>query len=245
VSTYVLIHGSWHGAWCWERVIPRLEAAGHRVVAPDLPGHGDNPAPLSAITLESLVAAVVEALEAEPDPAILVGHSFGGVMISRAAELRPEKVSLLVYVAAFLPRNGQSLFEIIRSNDSDRSGNLVYPNLVIDEAAGSVTVRDEVLREAFFHDCPDEDARWAIARLVPEALAPRRAPVSLSAERFGRLPRVYIETLQDRANPASLQRAMVAATPCEQVVSMDTGHSPFYAAPDELADHLLAPARGR
>jgi pimeloyl-ACP methyl ester carboxylesterase len=102
VSTYLLVHGGWHGAWCWQRVAPLLRRAGHRVIVPDLPGHGDDPTPIAAVTPGSDVQSVSTVLDTLAEPAILVGHSSGGMVISAAAELRPRVVRALVYLAAFL-----------------------------------------------------------------------------------------------------------------------------------------------
>ena len=78
MSTYVLIHGSWHGGWCWDKTVALLKEAGHQALAPDLPGHGQDKTPVAEITLARFVARVGEILEAQPEPVILVGHSMGG-----------------------------------------------------------------------------------------------------------------------------------------------------------------------
>src|SRR5258708_26771291 len=106
MSTYLLIHGAWHGAWCWRNVIPQLTWTGHTVIAPDLPGHGDDLTPLACVTLESYVQAVTNLLDALPleEQVILVGHSFGGIVISQVAEERPERIQCLVYLSALLPK---------------------------------------------------------------------------------------------------------------------------------------------
>src|SRR5688500_1551345 len=148
MTTFVLIHGGWAGGWTWERVAPLLEAAGHRAVAPDLPGHGSDRTPISEITLERYVDRVLEALDAAAEPVVLVGHSSGGVVITQAAERRPEKVRRLVYLCAYLPGDGQSLFDL---GQADADG-LILPNLVVSEDRSSARVKDEVLREALFAD---------------------------------------------------------------------------------------------
>ena len=115
MSTYVLVHGSWHGGWCWDKVIPLLKARGHRVVAPDLPGHGRDKTPASDITLRAYADRVCDVLDAEAEPAILVGHSFGGLVITQAAEYRPEKIRTLVYLCAYLLRSGSSFDAVSRT----------------------------------------------------------------------------------------------------------------------------------
>jgi hypothetical protein len=91
-----------------------------------------------------------------------------------------------------------------------------------------------------FADCPDEDVSRAKAQYRDEPLAPLATPVSVSTERFGRVPRVYIQTLQDRVVSPTAQKQMYTASPCQQVFSLETGHLPFFAAPDKLAAHLLS-----
>ena len=106
MATFVLVHGAWHGGWCWREIVPLLESAGHRVDALDLPGHGDNPAPVSEMTLDANARLVADRVEVVGEPVVLVGHSMGGVSITQAAELVPERIATLVYVTAFLPGDG-------------------------------------------------------------------------------------------------------------------------------------------
>jgi hypothetical protein len=113
------------------------------------------------------------------------------------------------------------------------------PHLHISEEKGLVSVDREVAADVFYDDCPPEVAEDAVARLVPEAVAPRRTPAELTDDRYGRVPRVYVETVNDRALPVALQRRMYAALPCREVVSIASGHSPFLSMPERLADRLL------
>ena len=85
MSTYVLVHGAWHGAWCWHKIVARLEARGHTVVAPDMPGHGMDRTPIEQVTLEDIAARLTSIIDAQDEPVVLVGHSYGGTMISQAA----------------------------------------------------------------------------------------------------------------------------------------------------------------
>lgn len=233
MSRYVLVHGSWHAAWVWDRVSPLLVAAGHDVEAPDLAGRGGDRRPPAAITLEDHVDRVMDALERGYGPAILVGHSFGGFVISHVAERAPERVALLVYLAAFLLRSGETVLEVAGPFPAS------VPHLEVREDAGLIVVRPDAARQVFYGDCSAEDADRATARLVPEALAPRRTPTRVTEERFGRVPRVYLETLEDRALPVAAQRRMQAALPCREVISLPSGHSPFLSMPRTLAEHLI------
>ena len=234
MSTFVLVHGSFHGGWCWDAVVARLTAAGHRVLAPDLPGRGSDARPLFALTLDDYATAIAGVVAAQPEPVVLVGHSMGGVVITSVAERVPERLERLVYVCAFLPANGQSLLDLATSDKES----VLLRNLVIEAAAGTHHVRPEGARESFYHDCSDADADAATKRLVAEPLAVVATPVATSAARFGRVPRSYVECTDDRAVGPSLQRRMHGAQPC-RVSSIASGHSPFLARPDELTRALL------
>lgn len=236
VSTYVLVHGAWHGSWCWDKVVPLLEKEGHTVVAPDLPGHGGDATPIGRVTLQAYADCVCSVLDAQSEPVILVGHSMGGVVITQAAEYRPEKIDTLVYLTAFLLRNGESLLQVAEA-DAEA---LVLRNLIMAEDQSYATVRTEAAKDMFYGDCSDEDVARALSLMCPQAAAPLATPVNTSEGNFGGVRRLYISTLQDRAITPTCQEQMYTALPCERVIAMDTSHSPFLSAPEELARHLLA-----
>lgn len=234
MSTYLLIHGAWHGAWCWYKVVPRLEKLGHRALAPDLPSLGRDKTPANRVSLPLWRDFVCNILDAQPEPVILVGHSRGGIVISEVAEQRPEKIRTLVYLTAFLPRDGESLFDLAPQS----VGSEVVPNMVMSDDKSTSTVRDESIRSAFYGECSDEDVALARSLLLPEPTLPLATPVHLTDANFGRVPRVYIECSRDRAITPPLQKQMHTASPCKQVLSIDTDHSPFFSRPDETVAHL-------
>jgi pimeloyl-ACP methyl ester carboxylesterase len=235
MSTYVLIHGAWHGAWCWAKIRAALEAEGHRVVTPDLPGHGDDSTPLGEVSLDAYARRVSEVLDAEPEPVVLVGHSMGGMVITAAAERQPRKVRALVYLCAFLPGDGDTLMSLAAQSDAS----LVLPNLETHEEGGYATVKDEGIAPAFYGRCDEQDVALAKSRLVPQALRPLDEPVTVTAEGAGAVPRYYIECLDDHAIPLPLQRQMVDAHPFERVFTLASDHSPFFSAVEELTECLL------
>jgi pimeloyl-ACP methyl ester carboxylesterase len=237
VSIYLLVHGSWHGAWCWKKVIPLLRQRRHQVLALDLPGHGEDHTRASEITLQTYVDGVRGLAEAQAEPVVLVGHSMAGIVITQTAERSSAAIQRLVYLTAILPRDGESPLELAQDNRES----LLPPSLIFDEPTGTVRVKDEAIQEIFYGDCTEEDVRFARERLVPEPIAPLATPIHITRENFGRIPRTYIECLQDRNLSPAFQKRMYEASPCKKVFSMDTSHSPFFSRPQELVEHLTAP----
>jgi len=233
MAVFVLIHGAWHGGWCWEELTPRLERLGHRVIAPDLPGMGADRTPPGQVTLKLWGEFVADIARAQNEPVILAGHSRGGIVISQAAERAPDVTKLLIYVTAALVPNGGRLWKLPEKPSNEDARLYVFsPDMatstVIPTAAG----------HALYNTTDPVLAERAIARLGPEPMIASTTPVQLSDENYGRVPRVYVECLQDRISSVAAQRALVQAMPCREVITMDTDHSPFLSAPDELARHF-------
>ena len=172
MSTYVLIHGACHGGWCWEKVVPLLKKNGHTVVAPDLPGHGQDKTPISQVTLQICADRVCEVISQQSEPVVLLGHSMGGKVISSTAEQCPDKISTLVYLTAALLRNGETSAPMPQGV----STTLLAQNVIRSDDGSSLTFRDEAIKNIFYHDCTDEDAAWAKSMLVPEAAPPCICP---------------------------------------------------------------------
>ncbi|MDA0769025.1 MAG: alpha/beta fold hydrolase [Chloroflexi bacterium] len=236
MSTYVLIHGAYHGGWCWDKVVPLLEAAGHKAVAPDLPSHGQDRTPIGEVTLDAYARRACEVAGAQGEPVILVGHSMGGRVITQAAEYCPGSINTLVYLTAALLKSGKSQVPDSpqRSNAERAASGIVSKDGVYR------TIRPELAKDIFYFDCSDEDVERAKSLVCPQSIEASGAPMRTTDANFGRVPRVYIECLQDKAIPIDAQRAMYAALPCKQVFTMDTSHSPFLSAPEELVGHLLS-----
>ncbi|MBB6647476.1 alpha/beta fold hydrolase [Halobellus ruber] len=234
MSTFVLVHGAWHGAWCWHKVLPRLESAGHTVAALDLPAHGTDTTPVGEVTMDDHVERGGEVLEAQSDPAILVGHSTGGAVITQTAEAYTDEIDTLVYLTGFLLDDGEALLEYAEADEES----VVTQSLVVDEEGGVATVEADALREAFYADCDDADVTLATSLLRPEPLAGLVTPMQTSDEGFGSLPRVYIGCEQDNAITPATQERMRKRLPCDDVRSIDSSHSPFLSAPEAVAEHL-------
>jgi len=236
MATFVLVPGAGHTAWCWHKVVPLLESAGHRVIALDLPGTGGNPShAVKDLTLDVWAGYVADQLRQAEAPVLLAGHSRGGFVISEAAERAPETLAGLIYLTAIIPPPGQSLLEAAGYDPS-----IVPP--IVDGCMEKFS--DDVAIERFYHRCSAEDAAEACRHLYAEPYEPDRAPSGVTWERWGRVPRAYIECSDDKAlDLASQQRKMQAAAPCDPVFTLDTDHSPFFCAPEALATAMLEIAR--
>lgn len=234
MSTFVLVHGAWHGAWAWYKIVSRLEAAGHDVHAPDLPAHGTDTTPIEEVSMESHVERICESVQSSAEPVVLVGHSMAGMIITQVAERYPDEIGELVYLSAFLPEDGMALIDYAKPDEES----VVTQNLVIDEDAGIATVAEDALEEAFYADCSDADVTLAKSLLRPEPLAGFLAPAETSAGGFESVPRTYIGCEQDRAITPSNQQTMYEARPCKEVRYLDASHSPFLSVPEELTAAL-------
>ncbi len=236
MATFILVHGACHGAWCWHKLIPRLQRGGHRAVAPDLPGHGEDRTPLETLTPDLYVETVAGLLRRRSEKAILVGHSLGGLTLSRVAEAVPDKVARLVYLSAMLLSDGESF----RDGRHDQTGSLLETCRVWNEDRTAYIFEGDGLEELFYADCDPADVALARTMMVWEPASIAAEPLSVSAGRYGRIPRAYIECSGDRAFPLATQRSMQAGQPCDPVVTLESDHSPFFSCPDALAEALLA-----
>jgi pimeloyl-ACP methyl ester carboxylesterase len=236
VATFVLIHGSWHGGWCFDEVKTLLEAEGHAVIAPDLPGMGGDEAALAAVTLQGWADfAVGLCRSASQKPVILAGHSRGGLVISQAAETAPDAVDALVYICAMMLPDGMSRAAFKRHEQS----NPAFDALICLTPGGHGTViAGENPGAVFAQVSPPDKVAAAMARLVAEPHGPRSEVMHISATCFGRVPRSYIECTEDRTIPISSQRLMQQLVPGAHVVTLDADHSPFLSRPAELANAL-------
>ncbi len=241
-NTYIFVHGAGHGAWCWKKVIPLLEAYGYSAVALDLPSSGIDKAVLEKITLGDDVQKVIDAANAQSGKVILVGHSSGGVVISQAAEiLGTDKVDKLVYLDAFLPQHGESVFSLagkIKTNNASTSS----PETVISAepllfSAGEKTAiwNPEVVKQMFYHDCMPEDITYAKIHLRSQAIASLATPIDVSDECYGMIPKYYILCTAAKDLDKS---SIIQNMPCQKVYELPISHSPFFSMPEKLATIL-------
>jgi len=234
---FVLIHGAWHGAWCWYKVAPLLARIGHQVSALDLPSAGIDGTPPAGVTLQAQVDRVVTFLDSIAEPVVLVGHSAAGGVVSMVADARPERVEKLVYLTAFLLPNGGSVATATLAD----TGSLAPAHLVFG-ADGTIDVDRAFRRDIFYGQCDDRDVTLAQSLLKPIGVRTTIDAIVTGAA-FESVRRFYVTCLHDHAISPALQRQMYTALPCEQVLSIGSDHSPFLSHPTAVVRALATIAR--
>jgi len=217
----VLVHGAWHGAWCWEPTLRALSQSGIAAHTIELPFDG----------LETDARTLSALLDDIDGPKVVVGHSYGGMVISDAVDGRTD-VDHLVYLCALMLEKGENVNEMILE---DAEAAKTFGAIDVDDATGLATLKLEVARRLFYADCPLADTEWALAQLRPFPIA---SLGSVLGEPWRSIDSTYVQCATDNAVPMELQRRMsrLAGTRIE----WPTGHSPFISRPDLLVE-LLAP----
>lgn len=236
--TFILVHGAWQGAWAWDTIVPRLEAAGHHAIAIDLPGSGHNRVAPAEITVARYAEYIADVIDAIDGPIIIVGHSSGGIAAAQACESRPDRIALAIYLTAFLLPNGMSVIDFydLYLEPWMKGANT---RVTLDETGLLSSIDPVSAMEVFYHKADRVQAEAAANRLAPHPEGGRRSKLQLSPERFGTVPRVYIEALSDRSVHLPLQRRMQAMTPCLAVYAIDSDHAPQLSDPDGLTALFL------
>lgn len=231
-ATFVLQHGAWHGGWCWRRVADRLQALGHRVVTPTSTGLGERAHLVSSmVTLEVFVTDLVNAIESqELEDVVLVGHSFGGLAISGAADRVPKRIRHLVYLDSVILQPGQSVLGSLRPEVAAARRESI-------RAGGGISLPPPPA--AFFGISDPADVAWLQRRLTPHPAATYDSPLTLANPVGNGLPRTYI---------ACTREALASIEPMRQWVRQQAGwryeemaevHNVMMTAPDVLTRRLL------
>ena len=237
MAHYVLIHGAWHGGWCWHKVNSILRAAGHKVENPSLPAHSNGSLRRIipwAVNLTTYINRMSKIVESADEPVVLVGHSMSGMVITALGEKYPDRIKKLVYLCAFVPPSGKSLADLAPD---------VSPIQPEDQKVhflrGGVGIKKEKIKDIFYNETPLDDIAFAKAKLCLEPLRALRQPVHWSEENLGRVPKMAIICERDRAIRPDGQRKMAENLAIKEIVSLDNDHSPFFSNPLALTEILL------
>jgi pimeloyl-ACP methyl ester carboxylesterase len=227
VGSLRFVHGGWQGAWVWRDVERELTARGHDAASIDLPGR-DGVA-LADVTTETWVAAVIEHIERGDAPLTLVANDSAGLTVALVADRRPDLVTGVVYVAAYVPSEGDTIMDLAgHDRESKVEGRTEL------DGHGGCTLVPGAAAELFLHDAPDAVVASLSPRFVTEAVEVCTTIAHFEGGLAG-VPRAYIVCTDDRLVGPQLQRAIAAVNECDPIVEIATGHLPSVTAADELA----------
>lgn len=215
--------------------MPYLEDLGHTVHTPDLPGHGSHAADLSTLSLKTYSRYIAQFIEKLGNNLVAVGHSMSGMVISQVAEARPGRLQRLVYLSAYLPRDGESLFEVIAANRAGDAPVAIESAMVLSADKRTCTLPPQHIAPLFYNRCPEEDRDRIPGSFPPQATLPLSGRVSLSQANFGQIPKTYLCCLDDQVIPIHHQRRMLTRQRCDEMIQLDADHSPFLSCPETLA----------
>jgi putative intracellular protease/amidase len=227
--TYVLVHGAWSDESAWGFVRNEL-AKNANVVVINLPAHGADNTYGAGIGLKDYVQKVTQAINAQPGKVILVGHSMAGAIISQVAENIPNKIDKLIYVAAYLPRNGESVIDLSKRDLTSKVG----AALEFNKDYSLATIKKEVVHDNICADCPDymKDVLVKYHRAEPTKALNDKAVLSA---KFAAVPKYYIATTKDEVVPYTLQMQMIKDNgTIKKVYKLPTSHLPFVVMPQEF-----------
>jgi pimeloyl-ACP methyl ester carboxylesterase len=229
MTTFALVHGGWHGAWCWELVTPLLERAGHDVVAVDLPGQD------GSATFDTYADVVCAAIDGCGDDVVVVGHSMNGATAPVVAARRP--VRHIVYLCALIPAIGKSLSDQFATEDGISSFAWMAALGSLDDQGAQAWVDRALTRELLFGDCDDATAGRAIDRLRPQAHKPGQTAFSLTE--FPSVSCTSVVCTDDRMVGPEWSRRVARERLGADIVELPGGHAPFLSRPADLAEVLL------
>lgn len=245
----VLVHGAWAGGWVWDTVTGPLEAAGHRPHVVELPGVGQIPGvgeppgvrqgdDDEVVDLDLLAAHVMALVQQLDGPVVLVGHSGAGVIVTQVAELVPEKVAGIGFVAGMMLPSGIDFGALCAGLGLPADVGITRW-LEASSDGRWTSLPPEAAAAVFFHDAPVGAAIEAARRLRPQLESARLIAPTWTVERAGTVPRLYVEATGDRTVPIEAQRRMQQLTPGARVVTLETGHAPQLSAPALLCAALI------
>ncbi|MBL3701276.1 alpha/beta fold hydrolase [Sulfitobacter sp. BDSS02] len=227
MADFLLVHGSCHGAWCWRDLIPELKALGHTARAIDLPGNGEDDTPCGDATLPGCGAAVLAA--STPDT-IILGHSWGGFPIAAAAEVDPKAMRALIFLCAYVPRDGLSMVDLRKRAKRQP----ILPAVIRNPDGATMRIDPEQAAGLFYSDCSQEIIDFAVPLLCDQAILPQKTPLEVSQD-YESVEKFYIRCTEDQTIPPEYQAEMVDDWPSDRVFEMPTSHSPFFSDPKGLA----------
>lgn len=234
IQFFIFIHGAWHASWCWERIAIHLRSLGHHVLTPDLPGHGSKIRPATSVKFCDYVSSIIDLIKQQPQQVILIGHSMAGLVISQIAEIIPNHIRELVFVAGYIPKDTESLLSIAERCKSEA----VSPLLIIDQVKQEIRLKHtSELANTFFNCCNQKDTQYAMKKLQPQPMQPFTEQIRVG-KHFNRIPKRSLVCRYDRALVLNDQLNMSQVV-TDKIILLDADHSAYYSAEHDIIKALL------
>ncbi|TWR29641.1 alpha/beta hydrolase [Mucilaginibacter pallidiroseus] len=231
---FVLVHGAWATPFAYATVSQNLKAQGFEVIIPLLPGHGDDNTDPKDLHMQSYVTHIVEGIKQINQKVILVGHSMAGIIVSGVAEAIPNLVEKLIYIAAYVPKSGQSAYALSLQDTQS----LLGASLIVSPDQSTFDIVRENITNIFCQDAGEKVQEEILEHYKPEPAAPFSDEVLLTDKNFGSIKKFYVETLNDNGIGNLLQKQMVSDAGIQDVYTLETGHFPMLTQPDKLSTIL-------
>jgi pimeloyl-ACP methyl ester carboxylesterase len=227
-KTYVIVPGAWQAPYAWVTVQAKLEQGGAKVIVVELPAHGNDTTAAQKTSLNLYRDKVIAAVDSVNGKAILVGHSLGGEVISAVAEQIPQKIDRMIYLAAFLPANGQSVLDLAGTDTTSLLGASIM------QSGYNLELPHDKVAKIFIQDGTTAEQDLVLSHYRPEPGLPFQNKVTLTAANYGSISKFYIHTILDQAVTYKLQKRMVLGAGIKEEYNLMTSHSPFISKPDSV-----------
>jgi pimeloyl-ACP methyl ester carboxylesterase len=235
-KTYVFVHGAMVDGTVWYKVIKPIEDAGNKIIVINLPSHGKDDTKISDVTYSTYIKIITDSINTQSEKVVLVGHSMAGLLISSVAEIIPNKIEKLVYVAAFIPQNGDNVFSL---NGKDKLSQFGH-NLIVSNDKSNAKLKTDKIKAVFCPDCSTEDISLLKLGQKAEPLAPLAEQIVLTDKNYNSIPKYIIQTELDNAITFGFQKEMASNSKnISKVYAIKSGHLPFISQPKKLINILL------
>ncbi|MEH2276262.1 MAG: alpha/beta fold hydrolase [Nostoc sp.] len=238
---FVLIHGAWHGGWCWDGVIRELENAGHTAVAPTLPGNNPDD-DFASVTFADYLDTIAAVLEQQQEPVILVGHSSAGFLLQAVAPRAAKKIAHLVFHNAFILPNGASQLDMFLPEVAqiliDAAMTVATPYGSIASPDKSVPILEDLIRNALMKDDSTEVQNALLSRLVPQPFVLFNTKVNTNDFLALKIPRTVLFCKDDRSLPPGTYLKMAQSLGTYELIECPGGHETLFINPKIIADAL-------
>lgn len=231
----ILVHGAYHGAWCWDPLLDCLHGTGVKAYAPDLPGHGTAQGWINDQTMKNYIDAIVHKIDEMDTPVTLLGHSMSGAVVTACAEARPDKIAHLVFLAAYIPANGETVGDLVKADKAS----FVQAERIDVAGNDAICLKAGTLSDAFYSGATPKQLAWAEDRVQLQGFEPFTHTFTLTDNGFGSIPKTAIICTEDRAISPDHQRWMATHAGCDPIIDLASDHSPFATNTNALAEILI------